>query len=390
MTNMDSTLASLRKQDWAFSDADSNYPPHDLHPYPARFIPQIPKTLIEALSSPGETIIDPFCGGGTTLVEASLLGRDSIGTDINPLAILISRAKTTPLSGIQIQAISELSQQAMHLSFIREGRAPLFASVTTEPSGKIPNIPNLPRWFQPQVISELSALNVLLDGLPDEPSRTFCQVALSSILVRVSNQDSETRYTARDKAIAKGSVFALFSHSLNSMLRSIQQYQLVRQPVRVQAEIMDARKLDVIPDRSCHLVVTSPPYPNAFDYHLYHRHRLFWLGFDPISVGHNEIGSHLNYQKNNESIDKFKADMKLCLTHIWRILAPSRYFCVVIGDSVFNRRLIDNGYLLQNLAEQVGFSTRISTKRPVHATRRSFAFPARRLKEEHLLVMERQ
>jgi hypothetical protein len=323
-------------------------------------------------------------------VEASLLGRNGIGTDVNPVAILISRAKTTPLSDKQIGAVRELAEQATYLSYVAEGRPPLLSPLFTEPVGEIPNIPNLSRWFQPEVTRELSALKALLNSLPDESSRTFCQVALSSILVRVSNQDSETRYTARNKVIPKGSVFSLFSHSIDSMLKSIQEYGLVRRPVKVQAETMDARQLDIIPDRSCHLVVTSPPYPNAFDYHLYHRHRLFWLGFDPVVVGHNEIGSHLNYQRNSDSIGRFKDDMDACLKHMWRILAPSRFLCVVIGDSVFNGRLIDNGYLIEELAEQVGFVTRIATKRPVHATRRSFAFPARRLKEEHLIIMERQ
>ena len=76
---------------------DKTYLTHNFHSFPAKFVPQIPKTVIEKFTKPKDLVLDPFCGSGTTLVEANLAGRDSIGLDTNPLAVLISKCKTTIL-----------------------------------------------------------------------------------------------------------------------------------------------------------------------------------------------------------------------------------------------------------------------------------------------------
>lgn len=90
----DDAISKLLGIDWTFSDAKTNYLTHGLHPYPAKFIPQIPNALIQELSSVGDTVADIFCGSGTTLLEALTLKRNAIGIDANPLSALISRAKT--------------------------------------------------------------------------------------------------------------------------------------------------------------------------------------------------------------------------------------------------------------------------------------------------------
>src|SRR5205823_8637266 len=91
-------LEHLTAIDWDFAGAKTNYLTHGIHPYPAKFIPQIPNALIQELSSIGDTVADIFCGSGTTLVEALTLKRHALGIDANPLACLISRAKTAVIS----------------------------------------------------------------------------------------------------------------------------------------------------------------------------------------------------------------------------------------------------------------------------------------------------
>ena len=71
----DPAPARLEDIDWDFSTAKTGYLTHGLHPYPAKFIPQIPNTLIQELSSVGDTVADIFCGSGTTLLEALQLRR---------------------------------------------------------------------------------------------------------------------------------------------------------------------------------------------------------------------------------------------------------------------------------------------------------------------------
>ena len=72
--------------------------PHDFYRYPARFSPIFAREAIKAFTQPGDLVLDPFCGGGTTLVEAISLGRRAAGMDVSSLAAFLARTKTTPIS----------------------------------------------------------------------------------------------------------------------------------------------------------------------------------------------------------------------------------------------------------------------------------------------------
>lgn len=80
---------------------------HSFYRYPARFSPQFARRAIEVFTEPGDTVFDPFMGGGTTVVEALSLGRRCIGSDINPLAKFLARAKTTPITVADARALLE-------------------------------------------------------------------------------------------------------------------------------------------------------------------------------------------------------------------------------------------------------------------------------------------
>ena len=88
---------ALSGMDWAFTDDETTFLTHDIHPYPAKFIPQIPGNLISVLSGPGELVLDPFGGSGTTALEAMRLGRRALSVDANPIASLIGAVKTARL-----------------------------------------------------------------------------------------------------------------------------------------------------------------------------------------------------------------------------------------------------------------------------------------------------
>src|SRR5260370_9196031 len=90
-----SKFSRLQDLNFDFVGSKTGYLTHSLHPYPAKFIPQIPEVLIRELSREGDTVADIFCGSGTTLVEALMLNRNAIGFDANPLACMITRTKTT-------------------------------------------------------------------------------------------------------------------------------------------------------------------------------------------------------------------------------------------------------------------------------------------------------
>src|SRR5690606_681566 len=110
---MSQTLDALQSVDWDFTNTRTTHGIHSIHSYPAKFIAQIPRRLIELFYSGDASIVfDPFCGSGTTLVEACEAGIDAVGVDLNPIACLIASVKTTPLPCELGSLISDIVAEA--------------------------------------------------------------------------------------------------------------------------------------------------------------------------------------------------------------------------------------------------------------------------------------
>src|SRR5690606_13957763 len=90
-------------ESWVFKNTRSTEQwTHGYHRYPAKFLPNIVKKIIEEHTSAGDVIADLFAGCGTTLVESKIHGRESVGVDINPVAELITNVKTNPIDPISL------------------------------------------------------------------------------------------------------------------------------------------------------------------------------------------------------------------------------------------------------------------------------------------------
>ena len=386
-------LTHLQGINWGFVDSDTQYLTHNYHPYPARFIPQIPSELIQCLSAEGEWVFDPFCGVGTTLVEATLLGRNCIGNDLNPIGFLVSKVKSNLVSVADKPALDNLIADVEGYFELATDTPSLIPGLSVVPEYRLPSIPNRDHWFAPNVQEELGVLLARIHMLPSQFLVDFCRVAVSAILVSVSNQDCETRYARRERAIPIGNVYKRFISKVREMWTRMEAYREKRHPVTSQVINNDVCTLEHFPlNLRVQLVVTSPPYPNAFDYFLYHRHRMFWLGYDPIAMSRKEIGSHLNYQRKGtteQNIAAFKKAMLLCFQGINRILDTHRFCCFVVGDSIFKGQLVKNDQLIAEVAKHCGFELEVNLERNIHAHRRSFSSSARRAKSEHIIILKK-
>ena len=140
---------------------------------------------------------------------------------------------------------------------------------------------------------------------------------------------------------------------------------------------------------SVDLIVTSPPYGNANDYHLYHRFRLLWLGYDPRQLGKIEIGSHLRHQRESSGFDAYLAEMEQSLTGMYRLLKPGRYAVLVVGDAIYDKVLYPAAEALNKKAAGLGFATVCIVERKIHTTKRSFLAAGRRATTEKLLVIRK-
>ena len=303
-------IGSLAHLNWDFKGATTNEGTHGYHPYPARFIPQIPRQLIAAFTAPRDTVYDPFVGSGTTCVEANVAGRHALGNDINPLSILLTRVKTSPLPDMQ---------KSLH---------PFLASIqkriSSDDDAEIPD-GVAAAWFERFVLREIAVIREEIQSLESPRVRDFCSVALSAIIVGVSRQDSDTRYARVEKNLAPLDAMRRYFRQLKKMLGIMNLYRAQIARGRTKARVGDSRKSGVFSPASADFAVFSPPYPNAYDYHLYHKHRMLWLGMDPRAVKKDEIGAHAHYsKKNGMTADDFRRDMDGVFASVGRTLKKRR------------------------------------------------------------------
>ncbi|MEW6499557.1 MAG: DNA methyltransferase, partial [Cyanobacteriota bacterium] len=358
----------------------------------AKFIPQIPNTLIQELSSVGDTVLDPFCGSGTTLVEALLLKRFAIGVDANPLACLISEAKTTRVSEEEVNILRQLENQAIEIANQQQISAlPLFPNLKSayQPS-QCPNFEGIDFWFDPSVIDELAILKELCSSVQNENARRIALTAFSSIIVAVSRQDSDTRYVRREKDIKPGDTAIRFARALGLAIDKVIEFAELTEP-RYTRKVICADVLSRPEVGQVDLVVCSPPYPNAYSYHLYHRTRMLWLDMDQPEFKKVEIGSHRKYSRKGESaatVETFRVELKQILGWLGKHLRPGGYACFVIGDSRLKGQVINNDQVLIEVAEDSGYKAEANLTRRLQDSKKSFNPAIGKIKSEHIVILQ--
>ncbi|MHB1731404.1 MAG: DNA methyltransferase [Leptospirillum sp.] len=370
LTTIQERLAAI---DWSFVTRGRASAIEAIHPYPAKFIGDIPRALLGALPLPENTIVfDPFSGSGTTLMEAQRRGFPSVGIDLNPIACLIARVKTSP-------APPALPEMARLISLAaRKNRTP-----------RCREIPNINHWFKEEVQKAIAALLQEIDHQERSITYDALRLALSSILVRVSNQDSDTRYAAIEKQVTKEDVFQSFVNAADKLNKAL----LARDWNLPPANVIEANTLTLEPSvlqERVGLVITSPPYPNAYEYWLYHKYRMWWLGFDPLAVKEQEIGARAHFFKRGHHTEEhFWDQMRSTFTLINRVLVEHGYACFVIGRSKIHGRIIDNADIIQTVASDLGFSVVSRFDRVISSSRKSFNLSHANIKTETVLVLQK-
>lgn len=382
---------------WAFADEQTRYLSHDIHPYPAKFIPQLPHYLIQLLSRPGETVLDPFGGSGTTALEATLLDRNGLSSDANPLAAIIGTAKTATLRREDDEELSQLIERLLLLASRPNDLRTELKRYMQVLQPLIPSEATLSHWFASSAIEELAYGLWCIHQLSSEIVRSVALASFSKSVLKASFQDGETRYTKKPREVTHGEILKLLAANLSLNQKKVRQLGPLlqfRQPIfkTVDLRIEGAVGEDGLNswDAECaDLIVTSPPYPNATDYHLYHRFRLLWLGFDPRILGKQEIGSHLRHQRQKSGFEVYVEEMTRCLHAMYKALKPGRYAVLVLGDGVFKGQTYQTSQALLKAGQQIGFEPVGEVDRPLPENKRSFVAAARRLRQEQILVLRR-
>ncbi len=261
----------IRKPQYDFKGQSyaSQYP--NLHRYPATMLPQIGIALLDEFGLHGKTLLDPYCGSGSSLIAGLHHQFDTLyGYDLNPLAILICKAKFTHAN---LEGITTQKRQFKHLlEQIRD------ADVC------IPQFTNVHYWFSEQVLYQLGRIKCALDQMSDSPLQYLLWIAFSETIRACSyvRQDEFKLYRIPKEKLANFTpdVENIFYANLSHILRL---YEYVYLPkLRDNTQICLENNSFAFNGKQFDVILTSPPYGDSQTTVAYGQFSLFtneWLGF---------------------------------------------------------------------------------------------------------------
>lgn len=285
------------------------YLTHSFHEYKGRFYPQLAKSFMNyAGIKKGYTVLDPFCGSGTTLVEGFLFGVNAVGVDINPIAFLLAKAK-----------VKSLLLKQKELLTIKKA----FENII-EDSGwkkiKIENYSNaldteyLQNWFPENNLKKIIAVQEIIRSFNNETSQLFSKVILSNLLRDFSYQDPLQLRIRRRKDTPPENLIETFKKNLNEQVESLVRFQALNRfelTSNIQNYLGDIRvlmKSANLKANSIDVVITSPPYATALPYVDTDRLSLFAFGFTDKSnfrkLEESLIGNREITKSKREDLDK--------------------------------------------------------------------------------------
>lgn len=273
----------------------NQYLTHWFYPYKGKFHPQMIRALLNiAQVKSGETVLDPFVGSGTTLLECQLMGINSIGIDISPVCVLISKVKTE-----SIDILDKIEKIKDDILKTNKSKSTLTSFVGSSEN-----------------------LETVIESIKDEKARNFFNLA---------------KLIAHSDLSRRGKNFALsFNDNVEKMLKSVKDFKDIVEKLNLKLGNIKTEKGDVrelkLKDESIDCIITSPPYSIALDYVKNDKHSLKALGYDIAKIREKFIGMR---GKNAERIQLYNADMKKSIEEMARVLKPNKYCIIVIGNATY-------------------------------------------------------
>lgn len=360
---------------------------HGFHAYPARIHPATAACLVRAMSREGATVLDPFCGSGTVVVEAMLAHRRAIGTDLNPLAVKLARLKTAlpdaPARALMVTAAEGVGAFATERRKRRAGATRRYPPEDVE-------------LFDPHVLLELDSIQagIAARSDPDPTVRDALELVLSAILIKVSRRVSDTSAAVTPRRLAAGFATKLFVSKAAELARRLGEFA-ARVPAgasRARIEVDDAAKLRTLGASTVDAVVTSPPYVSTYDYLAQHSARLRWLKLDSARFAASEMGARRRFVRlgASEARAAWSRELGEVLRSIRRVCRPSARVVMVLADSAVQDEALRADTILAAVARDTGFTllARASQSRPhFHAgTARAFRD---RPRAEHAIALQK-
>ncbi|MFP4528413.1 MAG: DNA methyltransferase [Candidatus Kapaibacterium sp.] len=340
---------------WDFKKSNTKEFTHCFHAYPAMMIPQIARRLISNYGKSATLLFDPYCGSGTSLVEANLQDIQAIGTDLNPLARIIAKAKTTPLDLKLLDAKLVEFNDYLYESSFREDISRDF----------IPDFPNIDFWFDKDAQSQLAIIKSFIYSIDNEDIKNFFIVAFSET-IRESSYTKKgefklVRIPETKRNSFKINAFDIIFSKLKRNRKGIEHFIKAKKNGS-SAKIYSFNTVINIPEdavrpKSIDLVVTSPPYGDSrttVAYGQYSRLSSQWLDIPNASAIDKKLmgGNKLTYEnilpseilhdtlkkideedsKRMEEVYSFFQDYFFSIKNVAEILKSGAHSCYVVGN----------------------------------------------------------
>ena len=318
---------------------------HAFHTYPARMHPDSARLIIPHTTG---AVHDPFCGGGTVLIEAKLAGRKSFGSDISPIAHLVAGARlSSPLLASKVRSASRKIAD----------KAKLRTDVDV-PEVCVP-------WYQPHVAQEIGRIRDEIDQY-DADVQPLLKAILSSIIVKASYRKSDTSNRMEKHHRRPQSTAILFHKKAREFARMLE-----TMPDDVESTLIHGDARTVVPPQKVGLVLTSPPYPGVYDYLPMHQLRYAWLGLEPEESLAREIGSRRAFRAKGrtDALRQWLTDTDRWIKQQASIIEPGGAMIIVVGDGLVAGKLVDALFPTTEAMKAAGLEifARASADRPDHA-----------------------
>jgi DNA modification methylase len=393
---------------------------HRWYDYVQGFDPDLASRKIqEHCAQPGSVVLDPFCGSGTTLVAAQMLGHEAIGVDANPVMCLVAKAKT--LWDVSLDQFLERSQAV--LAALED--AVVAGGPALDDGSRVP-MKSVNKWFRPAVMREVRAAQTILSDLSgaDASVATLLRLAYAKAMFESSQVSMCPGITFVKKP--RPALRTTLRRKLGQIaadLELLHGLDLHRTP-QARVEEGDARDLtDIVPSSSADVIFTSPPYPTDIEYTRQTRAELFFLGFIETMADVRAIkkrmvrGSPKNIYKadNNEQfvadypkiqevsgaihellkdknwgwdyarmVREYFGDMLLSLREMHRVLKPGGWALLVVGDQTCKGVMIPVTEFLRDIGTDIGFADGyVEQVRERRSTTHSMSLP------ENLLALQK-
>jgi SAM-dependent methyltransferase len=356
---------------------------HGFHSYAGRMHPSVARGALAAFSAPGDTVVDPFCGSGTVLVEAMAAGRTAVGVDASPLAVAVARVRTTVLGEA---GRARLVEEATRIAEDAGERARKRRRPANQPWTRA----ELQR-FHPHVLFELLGVRELVLAMPEDDVGRALRLCLSSILVKFMKAGPEAPRDGAEKRIARGVPSRMLADRATELARGLAALERRTPPATPapRVELGDARDLHrAAPDGVAALVLSSPPYAGTYDYAALHDVRFTWLDLPRREFRKTQLGARIA----GMGIDAqdWRAAQRRWVAEAARVLRPGGHALLVVGDGVLGDQPEDAPDNVARAGARVGLDAvaRASQARPMH-DRRLHAIFAGRPRREHLLLLRK-